>query len=621
MSWKARVGHKDQLHGNAGERPLLAHSLYLNELAIFIVKPTPSAQLCTHPMPPTRTDVVPEVRMQLSQEQSAALERHVATVKEFQSKSVEAAEALAAIYSDRLFIEDGTFPDFVHRHFGIRRRRAYQLAKSGRTYAELRELEVDPLPRNEGQLRALATLDSRQDKEAAWCAALEASGGDAHSVTAEAVTLAATRIGLGELPLRSVAALGDGMQLAAVELELGHTPVPTSELRSQHSDLLDLLDPRDEAEVWRMLESYSAANLRVGHDADDGRISSAKRNVVRKAIRDVAASRQQDVEAPEPAAELQVLVREHLAAEWLDEHDPLDPTVKVGPSILTPYAGATDMVASSIERLDDEVPWPEEGWCRPDEIAAMRAMSRCRLEPELATWVWAVMIPAAKRSARAWFPSPEASSPCYVPARLRQPEYTTSSNLDRRLTTATTALLAPGVDLMRDDVPAEVVDEILRRAEAATDFAFLVATNLPDAASRRDWPDTVNVCIRVNGLVNGASRSATAAVASALSPFYAAEKKAVLVLDDVSLLLQQEALDLIVSTARAVILRGSGTSQAFYNQVLDIRSDDVAFVQTRDVRRRPAFAFMSVPPPEEAPQPVQTEGVPVQNVDLPRSTS
>lgn len=566
----------------------------------------PSAQLCTRPactcVPPTPLDsptAEHRVEARLAADDRAARDRHVETVRAYQAKSVEAAEALAAILDGQLYVESGSFEAFAQSEFGIRRRRAYQLAAAGRTYAMLRDAGVTPLPRSEAQLRPLTALDGADDRRAAWERALAGAGGDARRITMESVEYA-----VGEVTGHhgtSAAPLSDDVALAVVERSVDRG-APTEKLQAEHRGLLGLLHPEDQATIWTRARLDGDAAGKTEYDADD-RLKKVPSGAVKRAVRGLAAGLAEDVvdRGPQDPAGLAVLLEKLLVGDELPAGTP-----EVGGSYLVPYAGSEGFVASLVQALDDHGGITEE---RPDDtdedreerrsIRARRKMIRCRLEPDVAAWSWAVLAPAARRSATAWIPDPDAPPPCYVPARLTQPANTRPKTLDTRTPTARTVLLAPGVDLFRDDVPSDVVESILERAGAAGHLAFLVATNHPDRLTGHSWSSNVVPAVSVQGPPKdtGSERKderpdVVGAIARALDGFETAGVRGALVLDDCRDTLPNDLLVRVRDHVRVVVLRGSATGQRLYDQALALRPAGVLMVATSTVRCRPWDALL-----------------------------
>ncbi len=520
-----------------------------------------------------------------------ARDQHVETVRAYQAKSVEAAVALAAILDNRLYVEAGTFPEFALKEFGIRRRRAYQLAAAGRVYVGLRDVGADPLPKSEAQLRPLAELDGLDDRRAAWELALGRAGGDASRVTMEdveyAVNVTAGRHGTSAAPI------SEGVVLAAVErmLDVG---APTETLQGEHGGLLGLLHPEDQANVWIQTKADSDAAGTAKYDGD-GWLEKVPLGVVKKAVRGLAATLPVDAVDRGPADPdgLAVLL------EGLLVGDVPAGTPAIGGSYLVPYAGFGELVDALVAALDRDggIP-PGADRAHKETVSARRRMVRCRLEPDVAAWTWAVLAPAARRTATTWLPDPDAPAPCYVPARLTQPTNTHPKTLDLRTPTGRTVLLAPGVDLLRGDVPDEITMTVLTRAGAAEHLAFLVATNHPDRIADHAWPPNVVPAVAAHGSGEGdpaedeALPDVADAVARALAGFEAAGVRGALVLDGCSDPLPDDLLGRVRDHARVVLLRGSATGQRLYDQVLSLRPAGVLMVATADVRCRPWDALI-----------------------------
>lgn len=529
------------------------------------------------------------VEARLSAADRASRDQHVETVRAYQAKSVEAAVALAAILDGQLYVEAGTFPDFALKEFGIRRRRSYQLAKAGRVYAELRDAGVETLPRSEAQLRPLADLNGADDRLAAWELALSRAGGDARRVTMEDVEYVA-----GEMAGRhgtSAAPISEGVVLAAVERVLDGG-APTETLQAEHMGLLGLLHPEDQGAVWVRSKADGDAAGKTEYD-DDRRLEHVPAGAIKRAVRSLATELPADAvdSGPDDPDGLAVLLEKILVGDDVPAGTPA-----VGGSYLTPYAGSELLVGPLVAALDRNGGAPPDA--TPEDRKAIRArrrMVRCRLEPEIAAWSWAVLIPAARRTATAWCPEPDAVAPCYVPARLTQPANTRPKTLDVRTPTGRTVLLAPGVDLLRDDVPDEIVSAVLAHAGAAVHLAFLAATNHPDRAAAFDWPSNVVLSVAVHGpakdAASGASTSSDSAgasgVARALDVFETAGLRGALVLSDYRDALPDDLLGRVRDLVRVIVLRGSSTGQALYDQALALRPAGVLMVTTADVRCRP----------------------------------
>ncbi|PAP76329.1 hypothetical protein [Rubrivirga marina] len=552
-----------------------------------------------------------EVRVQrrLADADRIALDAHVATVREYQAKSVEAARALAAIMDDELYVETGTFAEFALATFGIRRRRAYQLAKAGRVYAEFEEAGVAPLPRSEAQLRPLTGLDKAADRRRAWERALETTGGDEARLTQEDVELAANAVagvlGTGAEPLPS------RLGLAALERELDGNPAPSDDLHRETRWALGLLDPGDEAEVWR--RATHEADADTSYDAE-GRLKSVDRAALRGAVRALATERG----APAPRRTdvpggLTVLLERHLLDRSDTSPDATAALSVVGGSYLAAYAPTSGLVSPLVGALDEDDTDDLDPIERRD-VRGRRSMARCRLEPEVAAWTWPVLLPGPFRSATSWFPASDAAPPCYVPARLTQPANTRPHALDLRLPTARAVLLAPGVDLLRSDLPDEVVSEILRRAGAGEHLAFLAATRHADRLDAVAWPPNVHPAIGIDG----ADDDGVEAARRALDAFDRAGVRGILVLDSWPSPLPDELLGRLPASASAVILRGKRTSRGAYDSFLGMRPRGLAFVAAADVPHRPWDGLSGVADdpeqtPERAPAPV--------TADLPRPSS
>lgn len=150
----------------------------------------------------------------------------VAVVRDFQSKSIEAACALAEIKRQRLYFDDGNpqgnFVEFARRHFGYSKTHAYDLAQAGKLYAAFDEAGVDPLPTSEAQVRPLTKLTSLSEQRTAWERAV--GNGAAHSTTMEDV-LSVVREMLGEtisdVAAKQEATAGELRALAPDEIEAG----------------------------------------------------------------------------------------------------------------------------------------------------------------------------------------------------------------------------------------------------------------------------------------------------------------------------------------------------------------------------------------------------------------
>lgn len=559
-----------------------------------------------------------EVRVErrLTAADRAALDAHVATVREYQAKSVEAARALAAIMDRELYVESGSFPDFALATFGIRRRRAYQLAKAGRVYAEFEAAGVSPLPRSEAQLRPLTGLDEAADRRRAWERALETTGGDEARLTQEDVELASNAVagvlGTGAEPLPS------RLGLAALERELDGNPAPSDDLHRQTRWALGLLDPGDEAEVWRRATHEAGAD--TSYDAE-GRLKSVDRAALRGAVRALATERGAPLpERPDAPDDFTVMLERHLLDRPEVSSDSTGALDVVGGSYLGPYASAADLVAPLIEQLDKNEGITEDlDPIGRRDVRGRRSMARCRLEPEVAAWTWPVLLPGPLQSATSWFPAPDAAPPCYVPARLTQPANTRPGPLDLRLPTARAVLLAPGVDLLRPDLPEEVVSEVFRRAGAGGHLAFLAATRLSDRLGTVTWPANVCPALHFTGPDDddpqAAHEAANEAVGRAFDAFDGAGVRGVLVLEDWPAPLPDELLDRLPDSALAVVLRGKGTGRRTYDSFLEMRPRGLTFVATADVRHRPWDGLSGVsddpvPTPERDSAPI--------TADLPR---
>lgn len=553
-------------------------------------------------MPPTPLDsptAEHRVEARLGADDRAARDRYVETVRAYQAKSVEAAEALAAILDGHLYLESGSFEAFAQSEFGIRRRRAYQLAAAGRTYAMLRDAGVAPLPRSEAQIRPLTALNGADDRRAAWGRALAAAGGDARRVTMESVEYAVGEV--AGLHGTSVAPLSDDVALAVIERSMSRG-APTEKLQAEHRGLLGLLHPDDQATTWTRARVDGDAADKTEYDADY-RLEKVPAGAIKRAVRGLAAELPEDKVArgPEDPAGLAVLLERLLVGEDVPAGTPT-----VGGSYLLPYAGSERHIGLLVRALDDHGGITEETLDDTDEekerrraIRARRKMIRCRLEPDVAAWSWAVLAPAARRSATAWIPDPAAPPPCYVPARLTQPANTRPKTLDTRTPTARTALLAPGVDLFRDDVPSDVVESILERAGAAGHLAFLVATNHPDRLAGHSWSSDVVPAVSVQGPPKDTDSKSkkvrpdpVAAIARALDGFETAGVRGALVLDDCRDALPDDLLVRVRDHIRVVVLRGSATGQRLYDQALALRPAGVLMVATSTVRCRPWDALL-----------------------------
>lgn len=547
-----------------------------------------------------------EVRVEarLSSEDRAALGRHVQTVHEYQAKSVEAACALAAILYGKLYVEAGDFPAFALQTFGIRRRRAYQLAQSGHVYAGLRDAGVRPLPRNEAQIRPLAELKDADDRRITWNRALAKAGGDPAGVTKEdvenAVAEASGRRGTGteRIPI--------GVGLAAVERALSDTAAPTEKLYEKHHGLLGLLDPEDQAKAYDRARVAGDATGTAEYGSDL-RLEKVPLTAVKRAVRDLASELPEDVADLGPAdpVGLAVLMEQLLVGDAVPNETPV-----VGGSYLAPYAGSELLVDTLTAALDRDGGIPE-GSARDhrETVSARRRMVRCRLEPEVAAWTWPVLTPAARRTATAWFPDPAAPPPCYIPARLTQPANTRPKTLDTRTPTARSVLLAPGVDLLRGDVPDEIVDAVMARASAAEHLVFLAAVCTPDRVVVRTWPANVLPAIAVQGPCGTdaglepdvqSERGGPEAVARALEAFGEAGVLGALVLDDYGAPLPDDLLDQVRDRVRVIVLRGAATDQRLYDQVLGLRPAGVLMIAAADVRCRPWDALLAAVPERPA---------------------
>ena len=478
---------------------------------------------------PTRlSSPTAEVRVELHPDaKRERLEHCIATVETFQASSLTAAEAIAEIHADKLWTgEADSFHDFVHDRFGIRRRRAYQLAKAGLLYGRMKTRRVDPLPTSEAQLRPLTALDDLGEQIKAWKLAIKENGGAVANLTQEAVDVAVAGVqGLGRHRRGASEPRVDGAMsqrardYAVIEDELAskESSAPSPALHAQHYDTLGSLDAADQAEVWKRVGEAEPNGttaldglLEAGSDTKDDKHRRAAIGdaVVALAGEMPGASTAAATTDTLPGNALHVLLERDLLPEEVVAGLPGDAVTKIGGSILVDYELAGEAIGGLVEVLDHETPGDIKtrvsALKRPD-LHVRRQMARTRLEPDVAAWAWHVLIPHPTRSARAWIPDADAAAPCYAPARLTQPANTDPEGLvvtegDRPaydIPVARCALIAPGVDLLHHAVPDEVVKDVLDRAGKATGFGFLAVTREVKRLARTSWPLNVRPVVPV----------------------------------------------------------------------------------------------------------------------------
>jgi hypothetical protein len=123
-----------------------------------------------------------------------------AIIRDYREDFFKVAEALHEIKSEMLWRSThSNFAIYCAEHLGgterLTHRRVNQLTKAGEIFADLSEAEIQPA--NEWQVRPLGGLKNADDRQAAWNAAVEASGGK--TPTASTVESAAKAV-VGKAP-------------------------------------------------------------------------------------------------------------------------------------------------------------------------------------------------------------------------------------------------------------------------------------------------------------------------------------------------------------------------------------------------------------------------------------
>lgn len=563
------------------------------------------------------TSPVHNVRHEVPHHQKVERLREAATkVETYQKASLEAAEALAEIKDYDLWtVEADSFAEYARTAFGYRRRRAYQLAKAGRCYRDLKGRGVDALPLSEAQIRPLTTLSDREDQVVAWELALEGLGLDVDTTTTEDVrslTQADVDRAVAEIEgsprdLKDASVQGAHGVLsqrdrdyAALEdaLAKSESKPPSPALHAEHYGVLGRLEPADQAEVW----SRVAKAKKSGVVVKDGVLEAGpepKHTKDRKtavedavvALADALDPRGDQAAAnPPPPSEsgtLRVLLeRESLEAETAEALSSPD---VIGGSLVVDYSGAEDAVGEAVSSLESESDADFQAKMqagRTKEYGVQRRLSRTRLEPEVAAWAWHVLVPDPRRSPRAWIPEADAPAPCFAPSRLTQPSKSAPGHLvvtggdepGYEIPVKYAVLLAPGVDLLHEAVPDEVVEQILERARGATDFVFLPVTRNTERLGRTSWPSNVRPVVPVT---DGSE------LGSAITSFEKSECYGGLLFDDYQEGMSASTRSRVKKYATAAIIRGEATSQKAYDAVLALRGTTFSVLIGREVVRRP----------------------------------
>lgn len=539
----------------------------------------------------------------LSPQQEEALARYVQQYRSYQAHSILAALAVRAVHEEKLYVKSGSFVAFAREEFGVGRSRAYQLRKAGAFYEVFRDAGVEPLPIHEGQLRPLVGLDL-EDAKRAWEYALQRTGGEVNGVRQEDVEWAVAKVqghlddGAKPLPL--------DRSLVIVAHHLGDSSPPSESLAQSYASLLGRLHTEDQAGVWRRVaeEHRDTGDL---HLDDDGFLIESSPGAVRDAVSEAVAALAHERRSPaafpmDHPGVFTVSLEGGLLGDTAPNGD------MFGRSVLVDYETAEPLIDPMLDALGaelDDLSGPER-----EAVAARRRMARCRLEPEIATWAWPILTPSHRRSARAWFAADDAPPPCFVPARLTQPENTKPGALDLRLPTAHTVLLAPGVDLTHPDLPSEVVARVLGKAAGSRGFFFLAAVTSASRVGALAWPSNVVPVLRAAGDPKDTDKRASdagrefgdAAVVAATGAFERAGVRGVLVLDNHRVALSDDTVSEIAAHAAAVVMRGGETKQAVYNQMLQLRSPTLRFMSAPDVRCRPWDAMHDAPAANPQPE-------------------
>lgn len=571
----------------------------------------------------------------LTPEQQRTRDQHVATVREYQAKSIEAACALAAIKDEGLYVEDGNFQTFAKRHFGFSKSRAYELAQAGLIYAELEEAGVSPLPRSAAHVHPLTKLKSPVDRQEAWDRAIagrdpdevtmehvlavvrEMLGEDAPEAVSELRGLSSDELVAGRMLRRVKATYTDARDFRRyVENEVGRSETwaetamayaelcdavsegarPALGAFERYHDKLAPLAVEDQAAVWERLAARSGAAR-----------PAYKPSEVKRALREVVAAGFEelglpldDAEQAGPSHDTDRPLSALLDASLLDE--PLREQVveagdEVAPSsYLLSYEDVPDgAIEAIVDAMRDERDMPgDPSKERKRLVFGQRQMVRVGFEPDVATWAWPVLTPATKRFPRAWLPEPGQGAPCFVPRRLLQPSMTERRSLsaeDRRKRVeervyvvddderfqSRVVLLAPGVDLTHEALSGECVGLVLEHAAEATEFVLLAVALDPERLSRHTWPTNVLPVVPA---------STPEEAQEAVGAFCKASCRGVLLVQDATEPIGNLDVDAVQAHLAAVLVRGEDTERPALQSLLGLRRYNVRVQVGRDLTVR-----------------------------------
>ncbi len=223
--------------------------------------------------------------------------------------------------------------------------------------------------------------------------------------------------------------------------------------------------------------------------------------------------------------------------------------------VILPRSAATGTIVGEVPggalvRWSDALPdvWPD-----------MPAQPLSRVDTdEVAEFVWAVLTPGPRKTAKKWTLPDGPFRAVYHPDRLGSPTVSSAGPSSDR---ATTVLVAPEVDLLRPEIPERIIQEVMAAVGRDLSRRYLFLTAHPDRAGAVTCPVNAFICVAAHD---------SASVSAATEAIGEVDVNRVLLLRG----LTEKIAGGVPDCVSWILVRGADTTRAAYDSVAGARLPD-----------------------------------------------